>query len=110
MQLTPLPYKELKSRVKGKRLWIEFNHKHLSIDGGIALFNEIEDRSKIIKTACECINDRRVKGRSKFSIKQILKSRVYLIGCGYEDVNPDYAREFTFPGEPATLFHRSHEV
>ena len=87
MQYSPPTYVELKSRVKGKKLQCQFNQELLSSDGGIALFNEIEERSQIIKTASKFIKDDRVQGRSKFSIEQMLKSRIYPIGCGYEDAN-----------------------
>ena len=86
-QILKKAYLTAKSRVESKQLRYEFSDSSLSSNGGVALFNEIEERSKIIKMASEFIEDKRVKGRSKYTVEQFLKSRIYPICSGYEDVN-----------------------
>ena len=60
MQPSVPTYVDLKSRLKRTRLRVQFYNELLSSDGGVALFNEIEDRSKIIEMACKFIDDARV--------------------------------------------------
>ena len=78
---------KVKSRLPGKDFVGEFSSLTMSSDGGMILLNEIEEENNFIKLASTCILDGRKKGRSIYSLEQILKSRVFAIACGYEDVN-----------------------
>lgn len=78
---------KVKSRLPGKHFTGEFSSLTMSSDGGLILLNEIEEENNFIKLASTCILDRRKKGRSKYSLEQILKSSVFAIACGYEDRN-----------------------
>jgi hypothetical protein len=66
---------------------MDFHGARLSSDTGFLLLREIDERFGIIEAMGEALEDNRSPSRTKHSIVQMIRQRVYQIAAGYEDCN-----------------------
>ena len=72
---------------KKKQVSIDFSAQEISSDGGFSLLYKLARKSKIIKSFCELIPDRRDPLRIVHDLDELVLQRVLLLACGYEDGN-----------------------
>ncbi len=65
----------------------DFEGGDITSDAGGLLLKEIDDRYKIIKQAVDCLSDERDAAKTKHSMADLLRQRIYQIALGYEDQN-----------------------
>jgi hypothetical protein len=80
-----IPYLPGLSPVGGKQLCARFNGGRLSSDGGVLLFAGIEKRLGIADLLAACLPDERDQGSTTHSYADMIRARLFAIGCGYED-------------------------
>ena len=73
--------------VQGKKTELNFNHPDISIDGGALLLQEMENRTGIIASLCQAIDDTRDQRYISHTLYELLCQRTLQIACGYEDAN-----------------------
>ena len=66
---------------------MDFLGAKLSADTGFLLMREINERFGIIGPVDESLEDTRSPSRTKHSLAQVIRQRVYQISAGYEDRN-----------------------
>lgn len=66
---------------------MDFQGATLSSDTGFLLLREIDERFGIIEAMGEALEDSRSPSRTKHSIVQMIRQRVYQMAAGYEDCN-----------------------
>lgn len=71
----------------GKKLEADFDGGNVTSDGGVLFLRAVESKVKIIDRMVRCLQDNRHQSYIDHSIKDILRQRVFQIGCGYEDAN-----------------------
>ena len=74
--LSPVDYLDIHAR---------FDGGSLSSDGGVLVLREIERRLKFADTLAGCLHDKRDPARTLHSYATMIRSRIFAIGCGYED-------------------------
>ncbi len=80
---TPLPF-SLPS-VQRKKVTAAFDGGRMTSDGGVMLFAAIETRLGIAAKLARLIADRRNPAFVTHSVADILRARILVIACGYED-------------------------
>lgn len=75
------------SPVCGKGLEARFDGGSLSSDFGVLALREVEQRLGIADRLAACLPDRRIPERVRHSLADILRFRILMIACGYEDGN-----------------------
>jgi hypothetical protein len=84
------------SRVKRRKVEINFDGGEVTSDGGAVLIREVDRKIGLTKALDKAINDPRQKGKCEHSQLSMLRQRVYGLACGYEDLNDhDYLRHDT---------------
>jgi hypothetical protein len=79
------PYRTGLSPVDGKQLCARFDGGRLSSDGGVLLFAGIEKRLGIADALAACLDDARDQAGTTHSYADMIRARLFAIGCGYED-------------------------
>lgn len=64
-----------------------FDGGAMTSDGGVLLLREVERRYGILRRLAECIKDWREQGKVVHSLEDLLRERVFMIACGWEDCN-----------------------
>ena len=64
-----------------------FDGGRLSSDGGLVLLAEVDRRSGLTQRLASCLRDRRQQAKVRQATVDLVRQRVYQIGCGYEDCN-----------------------
>jgi hypothetical protein len=80
-----IPFLPGLSPVAGKQLCARFDGGRLSSDGGVLLFSGIEKRLGIADALAACLNDGRHQPSTTHSYADMIRARMFAIGCGYED-------------------------
>jgi len=80
-----IPYLPGLSPVEGKQLCARFDGGRLSSDGGVLLFAGIEKRLAIADTLAACLPDARDPASTTHTYADMIRARLFAIGCGYED-------------------------
>jgi hypothetical protein len=75
------------SPVAGKSIGARFDGGHLSSDGGLLLFREVEHRLRVADRLAGCLRDPRVPDMVTHRLDEIIRFRVLAIVAGYEDGN-----------------------
>lgn len=70
-----------------KEVRFDFSAQEISSDGGFSLLYKLARQSKLIKSFCELIPDRRDPDSILYTIEELVLQRVLLLACGYEDCN-----------------------
>jgi hypothetical protein len=70
-----------------RAIMIDFQGAKITSDAGFLLVREIDERFKIIGPRQDGLEDLRSPTRTKHSLVQMVRQRVYQIAAGYEDCN-----------------------
>ncbi len=70
-----------------RSILVDFQGAIISSDTGFLLLREMDGRFDIICPMSGCLEDRRSPVRTRHSLVQVIRQRVYQIGAGYEDRN-----------------------
>jgi hypothetical protein len=72
----------------GKRkLVASFDAEHITSDGGLVLLERVDRRFGLMDRFANCFVDHRDPELIEHELQQLLRQRVFGIGCGYEDLN-----------------------
>jgi len=71
----------------GRPVVASFDQEHGSSDGGAILLQACDRRLGLSERLIERIEDRRQAGKVRHAIGELLRQRLYAIGCGYPDGN-----------------------
>ncbi len=71
----------------GKPLTVKFDQPHASSDGGAILLQACDRRLGLTEALVGAIHDRRQSGKVRHAIGDLVRQRLYAIGCGYPDGN-----------------------
>ena len=80
-----IPYLPGLSPVEGKELCARFDGGRLSSDGGVLLFPGIERRLGISDLLASCVTDERDPASTTHTYADMIRARMFVIACGYED-------------------------
>ncbi len=75
------------SRVCGKSVIARFDGGHLSSDAGVLVLREIEQRLGVAEKLAGCIVDPRAQAQVIHALGDMIRFRMLMIACGYEDGN-----------------------
>ena len=64
-----------------------FDQEHASSDGGAILLQACDRRLGLTEALIGAIDDRRQPGKIRHAIGDLVRQRLYAIGCGYPDAN-----------------------
>ena len=70
------------ARLSGKILQADFEGGALSSDGGVLFLREIEAHIGVIGRYVGALDDRRDPRHTGFSYEELLRQRIFQIGCG----------------------------
>jgi hypothetical protein len=76
---------------KRKPVVAAFDAEHASSDGGAVLLKGIDTQLGLPKRLAACLDDPRQAGKVQHQTLELLRQRVFGLGCGYADCN-DAAR------------------
>jgi hypothetical protein len=71
----------------GKPVQMDFEGGQISSDGGAVLLKKVDERLGLTKKLAACLQDKRAPNLIEHSLEDLLRTRILLIGCGYEDCN-----------------------
>ena len=66
---------------------VTFNEKDTSSDGGSILLEAISKKMHVLDVFTEAIEDRRQPGKVDHTVEELVRQRLFTIGCGYPDAN-----------------------
>ena len=69
----------------GKELRVDFSAGRVSSDGGVLLLAELDKRLNLSEDLAACLKDKRDPLRIQHSLVDLIRTRLLLIGLGYED-------------------------
>ena len=75
------------SDLSSKPVIAKFDQDHASSDGGAILLRACDRRLGLTAALIEAIDDRRQSGKIRHAISDLVRQRLYAIGCGYPDAN-----------------------
>lgn len=75
------------SRVKRRKVEVNFDGGEVTSDGGAVLIREVDRKIGLTKALDKVIKDPRQRGKCEHSQLSMLRQRVYGLACGYEDLN-----------------------
>jgi hypothetical protein len=75
------------SDLLGKPVIAKFDQEHASSDGGAILLHACDRRLGLTEALIGAIDDRRQSGKIRHAIGDLVRQRLYAIGCGYPDAN-----------------------
>jgi hypothetical protein len=75
------------SDLPGKPVVAKFDQPHASSDGGAILLQACDRHVGVSEALIGGIDDRRQSGKIRHAIGELLRQRLYAIGCGYPDGN-----------------------
>jgi Transposase DDE domain group 1 len=81
----PTPLLPGLSPVSGRRIEACFDGGSLSSDAGVLALREVEGRLTLADRLADCIADSRQPERVRHSLADIIRFRLLMIACGYED-------------------------
>jgi Transposase DDE domain group 1 len=75
------------SDLLGKSVVAQFDQQHASSDGGAILLQACDRHLGLTEALIGGIDDRRQSGKIQHAIGELVRQRLYAIGCGYPDAN-----------------------
>jgi len=75
------------SDLVGKPVVVKFDQDHASSDGGAILLQACDRQLGLTEALIGGIDDRRQFGKIRHAIGDLVRQRLYAIGCGYPDAN-----------------------
>jgi hypothetical protein len=73
--------------VEGKKVTAAFDGGRISSDGGVMLLALAERRLGVAERLARCFPDRRDPSRIIHTLADMIRARIFAIGCGYEDAD-----------------------
>jgi len=73
--------------VEGKKVTAAFDGGRMSSDGGVMLLALAERRLGVAERLARCFPDRRDPSRITHTLADMIRARIFAIGCGYEDAD-----------------------
>ncbi|ATQ66740.1 MULTISPECIES: IS1380 family transposase [Methylosinus] len=73
--------------VQGKKITAAFDGGRISSDGGVMLLAMAERRLGVAERLARCFPDRRDPARITHTLADMIRARIFAIGCGYEDAD-----------------------
>ncbi len=73
--------------VEGKKVTAAFDGGRISSDGGVLLLAMAERRLGVAQRLARCFPDRRDPSRITHTFADMIRARIFAIGCGYEDAD-----------------------
>ena len=73
--------------VQGKKVTAAFDGGRISSDGGVMLLAMAERRLGVAERLALCFPDRRDPSRITHTLADMIRARIFAIGCGYEDAD-----------------------
>lgn len=73
--------------VQGKKVTAAFDGGRISSDGGVMLLAMAERRLGVAERLARCFPDRRDPARIAHTLADMIRARIFAIGCGYEDAD-----------------------
>jgi hypothetical protein len=70
--------------VQGKKVTAAFDGGRISSDGGVMLLAMAERRLGVAERLARCFPDRRDPARITHTLADMIRARIFAIGCGYE--------------------------
>jgi Transposase DDE domain group 1 len=71
----------------GRPVVAQFDQEHASSDGGAILLQACDRRLGLTEALIGAIDDQRQSGKIRHAIGDLVRQRLYAIGCGYPDAN-----------------------
>ncbi len=81
------PQSVLFSDLLGRPVIAKFDQEQASSDGGAILLQACDRRLGLTEALIGSIDDRRQSGKIRHAIGDLVRQRLYAIGCGYPDAN-----------------------
>jgi hypothetical protein len=75
------------SDLLGRPVSAKFDQQHASSDGGAILLQACDRRLGLTEALIGAIDDGRQSGKIRHAISDLVRQRLYAIGCGYPDAN-----------------------
>jgi hypothetical protein len=75
------------SDLSGRPVLASFDQEHASSDGGAILLQACDRRLGLTEALIGGIDDQRQSGKIRHAIGDLVRQRLYAIGCGYLDAN-----------------------
>ncbi len=75
------------SDLVGRPVVAQFDQQHASSDGGAILLQACDRQLGLTDALIGSIDDRRQSGKIRHAIGDLVRQRLYAIGCGYPDAN-----------------------
>ena len=75
------------TRVKGRRVQVDFKGGEVTSDAGLLLIREVDRRLGLTERAARRLVDKRQKCKVRHEVLGMLRQRVYGLVAGYEDLN-----------------------
>ena len=75
------------TRVKGRRVRVDFKGGEVTSDAGLLLIREVDRQLGLTERAARQLVDKRQKGKVRHEVLGMLRQRVYGLVAGYEDLN-----------------------
>jgi hypothetical protein len=72
---------------RGRKIVVKNDGDVASSDGGLVILRQIEQRRAFISRLASCCRDHRLKGKTNYSVFELLAQRIFGICLGYEDLN-----------------------
>lgn len=73
--------------IAGKKVVLNFEGGSLSSDGGAILLREVEEEIGVVAALAVQIKDKRDQAKIDHTLLEMMRQRILLIACGYEDAN-----------------------
>ena len=73
--------------LKGRKIEGNFEGGDVSSDGGLLLFQRVDQRLGLTKSLAKRLPDGRVPDKIEHSLESMLRQRIYGLALGYEDLN-----------------------
>jgi hypothetical protein len=70
-----------------KKISGSFDAGGISSDGGLILVRSADDKLRLSEQIALCLEDKRQSGKVKYKLVDLIRQRLNMIACGYEDLN-----------------------
>jgi hypothetical protein len=71
----------------GKPVQVDFEGGQMSSNGGALLLEKVDRHLGLTQKLATCFADKRDPAKTTHSLQDLLRTRIFLIACGYEDCN-----------------------
>jgi len=75
------------SRVKSRRIKVDFDGGEISSDGGILLLEKVDKKLGLTRQVAKRLEDNRQSGKVLHETEAMIRQRVYGLSAGWEDLN-----------------------